>query len=359
MVQRQDIQLIKAAMAVNQPVIIWGSPGVGKTAYVQSMAKEMNADLITLMGNVMMPEDFLGMPLITKHGDTDIDVTTFATPGWALKGSEAKKPVIVFLDELSTARPQVQAAMLRVVLERKVGDHDLGDHVTFVAAANPVNETAEKSPFTPALANRFMHVEWEINHEQWCEWLLEEHRGNRLAPLVAGYVYTRGSKVLAPGVPKEKARASGAFASPRSWAAFVAVGGKLPNDDMLSAAGEANIGREQAIQFLSWMREQDLPAVDDVLSGKIDEDWWGKSGTRGDQVYAVASSIGQEMISNPDREIGDSNVFDLGWKALVKATQETPGIIIGVTDMIVSKGIYPDRVPMAALAAVSAITRRQ
>src|SRR5262249_29844746 len=50
---------------------------------------------------------------------------------------------LLFLDELTTAPPAVQAAMLRVVLERAVGDVELPAAVRVVAAANPAGQAAD------------------------------------------------------------------------------------------------------------------------------------------------------------------------------------------------------------------------
>ena len=60
--------------------------------------------------------------------------------GWRL--AEAGRGLL-FLDELSTAPPAVQAALLRVVLERVVGDLTLPDEVAVVAAANPPDQAAD------------------------------------------------------------------------------------------------------------------------------------------------------------------------------------------------------------------------
>src|SRR2546430_16043910 len=67
----------------------------------------------------------------------------------------------LFLAELSTAPPAVQAALLRVVLERAVGDLTLPDEVAVVAAANPPEQAADGWDLSAPLANRLCHLAWQ------------------------------------------------------------------------------------------------------------------------------------------------------------------------------------------------------
>ena len=71
--------------------------------------------------------------------------------------------MLLFLDELSTAPPAVQAALLRVVLERIVGDLTLPTDVAVVAAANPPEQAADGWDLSAPLANRLCHLNWDID----------------------------------------------------------------------------------------------------------------------------------------------------------------------------------------------------
>src|SRR6202042_2804518 len=86
----------------------------------------------------------------------------FAPPSWAVAVAEAGHG-LVFFDEISTAPPAVQAALLRVVLERTVGDLTLPDAVSVVAAANPPERAADGWALSPPLANRFCHLDWPVD----------------------------------------------------------------------------------------------------------------------------------------------------------------------------------------------------
>jgi len=87
-----------------------------------------------------------------------------APPDWAVRLVQAGKGLL-FLDELSTAPPAVQAALLRLVLERRVGALHLPPGVRIVAAANPRSSAADGWELSAPLANRFVHLQWTYDHE--------------------------------------------------------------------------------------------------------------------------------------------------------------------------------------------------
>src|SRR5262245_62386462 len=84
-----------------------------------------------VIASIREPSDFAGLPVVVADGGV-----RFAPPRWARRLHGAGRGVL-FLDEISTAPPAVQAALLRVVLERVVGDLELPAAVAVVAAANP------------------------------------------------------------------------------------------------------------------------------------------------------------------------------------------------------------------------------
>src|SRR6202044_1676977 len=137
-------------------VLLWGAPGTGKTSAIRAMAEAMGLPCETVIASIREPSDFAGLPVVTG------DVVRFAPPLWATRLAEAGTGVL-FLDELSTAPPAVQAALLRVVLERVVGDLELPEDVAVVAAANPPEQAADGWDLSAPLANRLCHLTWEID----------------------------------------------------------------------------------------------------------------------------------------------------------------------------------------------------
>lgn len=158
---------LAVAVAARVPVLLWGGAGLGKSSAVREMAEGAGLLCETVIASIREPSDFAGLPIVAQDGKA----VSFAPPDWAQRLAAAGSGVL-FLDEISTAPPAVQAALLRVVLERTVGDLPLPDQVTAVAAANPPEQAADGWDISPPLANRFCHLDWDLQAREWADGVL-------------------------------------------------------------------------------------------------------------------------------------------------------------------------------------------
>ncbi len=154
------VQALALAVAANVPVLLWGAPGTGKTTVVRQLAEEAGLPCETVIASIREPSDFAGLPVVAHDEGGGIHVD-FAPPSWARRLAQTGRGLI-FFDEISTAPPAVQAALLRVVLERTVGDLVLPPAVAVVAAANPPEQAASGWDLSAPLANRFCHLDWAV-----------------------------------------------------------------------------------------------------------------------------------------------------------------------------------------------------
>ena len=138
--QAAVVDALAVAVAARVPVLLWGAPGTGKTSVIRAMADAAGLPCETVIASIREPSDFAGLPVVA--GGAAEPHVTFAPPAWAVSLARAGTG-LAFFDEISTAPPAVQAALLRVVLERTVGDLALPDAVSVVAAANPPEQAAD------------------------------------------------------------------------------------------------------------------------------------------------------------------------------------------------------------------------
>jgi hypothetical protein len=143
-------------------VCLWGDPGIGKSALIQAAAAADGVPCETVIGSLREPSDFAGLPVVTDEG------VRMEPPSWARR-LHAAQAGYLFLDELSTSPPAVQAAMLGVALERRVGDLLLPRAVQVVAAANPPERAADGWDLAPPLANRFLHISYTPAVDGWID----------------------------------------------------------------------------------------------------------------------------------------------------------------------------------------------
>lgn len=323
---RPDPQLeaLTLAVAADLPVLLWGEPGIGKTAALTQLATSLDLPLTTVIASVHEPTDFSGLPVI--GADPAVHGVPMAPPDWAVRLAKSGRGLL-FLDELSTAPPAVQAALLRLVLERRVGALTLPPGVRIVAAANPRGSAADGWELSAPLANRFVHLRWTYDHAvvvrglggTWPRAALPALDPGRLSEAVA---YARhgvtklleGRPKLVHQLPQSETKRGGPWPSPRTWEmavrliAFATAAGT--SREVLSMLVRGVVGDGPGLELLAVLDRLDLPDPEALLA---DPD--GASfPDRGDLLQAVLEAIVEAVRRKADRER-----WDAAWALLVKA----------------------------------------
>ncbi|MCI2237017.1 AAA family ATPase [Paenibacillus sp. TRM 82003] len=293
------------ALLANVPVVLWGPPGQGKSSVVRELADGMGAHLETVIASIREPSDFAGLPVV----DAATGTASLAPPSWAVRLRDAVerdgRAGIQFYDEVSTAPPATQAALLRPILEGVVGDLRLPPQVRTVAAANPPDVAADGWDLAPPVANRFLHLTWSLDAATVREgfssgWpavtvpavdeaevaaLLE-----RTTTLVGVFLGSRPE--LVTRMPSSSEDAGRAFPTPRSWETAARLHAHAQaagaNSTVVTLLVSGAVGVAAAGEFLAYVREVDLPDPEDLLR---DPGSWDVDPQRTDKTYAVASSV--------------------------------------------------------------------
>jgi hypothetical protein len=328
--QAPVVEALSVALAARVPVLLWGAPGTGKTSVIRAMAAASGLLCETVISSIREPSDFAGLPVISDgSGPTRVDM---APPRWAERLSAGGQGIL-FFDEISTAPPAVQAALLRVVLERTVGDLVLPEGVAVVAAANPPEQASDGWDLSAPLANRFCHLDWPVDARELADGLAggwPTPPAARLEPgwekgivvaraWVAGFLRVRPD--LAVAVPDEAARAGRAWPSPRTWdmtallhaASDAAGAGELARSLLVRGA----VGPGPGVELLSWLVEADLPDPEAVLADPesfvLPE--------RGDRAYAALASIAAAVAADATAER-----WTRGWQIFGRAADSAPDV---------------------------------
>lgn len=252
---RELTSVLSIAIANGMPLLLTGSPGIGKSDIVAQAVAALDADMILSHPAVSDPTDAKGLPWPAEGGE----FAKFLPFGDLKRALDAKKRTVWFLDDLGQASPAVQASFMQLLLARQVNEHKLPDCVTFVAATNRRTDRAGVNGILEPVKSRFASiVELTVNHEDWCDWAIE----NDIDYQVIAFIRLR-PELLCDFKPTTDMSNS---PSPRTWSRvsqWVKAG--LPHNVELTTFSGA-VGPGAASEFMAFLRmSRDLPSLEEIL----------------------------------------------------------------------------------------------
>ncbi len=308
------------------PLLFWGKPGIGKSAIIEQVAHNHNLPL-----EILSPgERGEGAFGVTPMPDAD-GYISYPPPRWTERFTP-EAGGFLFVDELTTAPPAIQSALLGLILKKRIGGATMNGRVRVVGAANPVSDAAGGWDLAPPVANRLGHLNWEApNESDWTDWLMGniDDTAGTIEPaadvearvlkawtpywaacrgIVAGFVRANPA-ALHRQPPSGHPDASRAWPSHRSWEfatralTTARVHGLSEADgDELAAAfvGAGTIG-----ELVEYRHKADLPDPTDVLDGKVK---FKPDFKRLDRTYAVLGSTTSIVMSGVTACGGAANV---------------------------------------------------
>ena len=252
---------LRKAFKNKRPIFLWGPPGIGKSDIIKQLGDELEAHVIDVRLSLWEPTDIKGIPYFDSNDGT----MRWAPPSELPNAEMAKqhKNIVLFLDEMNSAAPAVQAAAYQLILNRRVGTYYLPDNVSIVAAGNRETDKGVTFRMPAPLANRFVHLEMTVDWDDYFEWATE----NKIHKDVVGFL-SFSKKDLYDFDPKSSSRA---FATPRSWS-FVSE--LLTDDDCdtdtLTDLVSGSVGEGLAVKFMAHRKvANQMPKPEDILTGKV------------------------------------------------------------------------------------------
>jgi MoxR-like ATPase len=231
LVKRILLQMHKPTL---MPPLIWGAPGIGKTAITKAVIRTLGPGhrCIDVQTSKMSPDDWtlprIGNKMFVDSGGNEVSLAEAQDipKNWLpvyLPSSDPEENArrddvanqgnggIIFLDELLRAADEVQNTCLKLVDERIVGDHKLGSKWAIVAASNRTKDDPDKqTEMGSALANRFQHWNFVPTVDEWIEWA----KGAKVDPRIVDFVdFNRDHFYLFDNEQKLNT-------TPRSWEAL-------------------------------------------------------------------------------------------------------------------------------------------
>ena len=147
----------------DQNLMLVGNHGIGKSEILTEYFSGKGMKVVPLfLGQMSDPGDLIGIP---NRNDTT-GKTEFMPPYWfPLDG----KPVVLFLDELNRARPEVLQTIMDLALNRTLAGRRLPDGSRIISAVN-AGDQYQLTDLDPALVSRFNVVTFRPTAQEWLLW---------------------------------------------------------------------------------------------------------------------------------------------------------------------------------------------
>ena len=276
-------------------LMLYGSPGIGKTALVQALGDEprlaawasarfgsplQGLPVVTLSAPELNVEDLLGVPTVEdllRHlpdgRQQSFKVTRWATPALL----DPTHPFVLFIDEPNRCEPSVRNALFQLITGRTTsGGFCLPQGSIVCMAGNRLEDRAGVRSMDTAFSNRCAHFELVVDPEAWLDWAAGQPD---FSPLVRAFIARHPGYLTRfdPASPHPQQ------ATPRTWAGAGFSLAKSP-EPFHAKLLHAMVGIEAAQLFRAFQKHADV--VPDVAhlqespetvlipqEGQLDQAW--------------------------------------------------------------------------------------
>ena len=144
-------------------IMLVGKHGIGKSEILTDYYNKKGMPVVALfLGQMSDPGDLLGLP----NKDEATGKTTFMPPYWFPVDG---KPIVLFLDELNRARPEILQTIMDLALNRKLAGRQLPAGSRIISAVNAGDEY-QLTDLDPALVSRFNIMGFRPTVQEWLLW---------------------------------------------------------------------------------------------------------------------------------------------------------------------------------------------
>ena len=148
---------------LSQNIMIVGKHGIGKSRIISDYYAKKKMKVVTFfLGQMSDPGDLIG--LMYKNEQTGH--SEFLPPFWWPLDNE---PVVLFLDEMNRARPEILQSVMDLTLNRLLAGKKLPEGSAVISAVNE-GEEYQLTDLDPALVSRFNVYHFQPTVQDWLIW---------------------------------------------------------------------------------------------------------------------------------------------------------------------------------------------
>ena len=243
--QESYAQILRFCIRTGGNLMTFGPAGIGKTEMAMQAAEELGFECVYLNLSVLEAPDLLGLPMIDEQSKT----ATYATPQMLPLLNDNSKKVVLLVDEVDKAKPELQNPCLELFQFRGINGRPLNIH-SVVATGNLPDEGAFSLPVSHALTNRCMVYRLTHAYDPWQEWAVEAGVNN----LIVGFLSRNQEYLLQP--PPSGDDTAYCHPTPRAWTLAAkdldetSDGDSVDFQTMIVAS---RVGTSAAVKFKVWL----------------------------------------------------------------------------------------------------------
>lgn len=254
-INARELESLLAATPASQNIMLTGKHGIGKSQILEKFFTARGERVVILfLGQMSDPGDLMGLPRL----DETTGKTLFMPPYWFPTDG---KPVVLFLDELNRARPEVLQTIMDLTLNRMLAGRKLPEGSRVISAVND-GEEYQLTDLDPALVSRFNIYEFKPTAQEWLLWASKAGLDSRVIDFISenpemldGAAFTREDQ----GLEKSPDR--------RGWERVSKVLQTNEVTPLLKTVIAGIVGMPAASKFFAVINQKHLPSAKEVLLG--------------------------------------------------------------------------------------------
>lgn len=254
-INARELESLLEATPASQNIMLTGKHGIGKSQILEKFFTARGERVVILfLGQMSDPGDLIGLPRL----DEVTGKTLFMPPYWFPTDG---KPVVLFLDELNRARPEVLQTIMDLTLNRTLAGRKLPEGSRVISAVND-GEEYQLTDLDPALVSRFNIYEFRPTAQEWLLWASKAGLDSRVIDFISenpemldGAAFTREDQ----GLEKSPDR--------RGWERVSKILQTNEVSSLLKMIIAGIIGMPAATKFFATINQKRLPSAKEILLG--------------------------------------------------------------------------------------------
>lgn len=258
-INSEQLYFILDNTPAEQNIMLVGKHGIGKSRILEEYYSKKGCKVVTLfLGQMSDPGDLIGLP----EKDEKTGKTEFLLPYWF---PTDRKPVVLFLDELNRARPEVLQTIMDLTLNRKLAGKALPMGSRIISAVNNGNEY-QLTDLDPALVSRFNIYEFAPTVSDWIKWAEASQIDSRIISFIE-----ENPECLDGEVSYSEAADLERTPDRRSWERASNIIRNFPElQDIHKPIITGILGDRVTSLFFHFTNERKIPSAHEILCGDFE-----------------------------------------------------------------------------------------